>query len=365
MQSSAAGSGSADVRSGFAFDKESDLQFALGWPHIRIIDDAPMDDQAAVEAARRVLVPLDPSPRLHWNRRLATALVRALGLSAAFEIGPDEKSLRLPAEEALWNPSLLERHEVEEGLAVRLSNTLLGVSDRTIESWVLLAEALVGTLAVAESIVDILEQLPNSVLTTRWTLPPFVTYQLGYLFLRLPEATVESLQARLQALLLKAGGDPARGRMPWEDGYTHLRAIHLVLAGAEAAKRGSDRNLSWYTHARGDANFVRMRVAMDRLGYRPDARLVFLGGAEVLSSYARRWQKMDGEDQRWFFEQMAPIADERAATIFLEMSAASAIRPLATRWFMDHRDFVRPLLLRAAETDGTNANAARALLKQL
>lgn len=353
------------TRSGFCFDATHDRLFAAGWPHIRFIDEGQLDDEAAVLQARRALEPLDPAPKLRWNRRLATALVRAIAIPSVFELGPDQKSLRAAAEEALWDPRPMTASEVSSGLWIRLSNSPMGVSDRMIGTWVLLAEALTGTAAVAESLVEHLEQLPAPMLQARWTLPPLVTYQLGYLLLRLPPAASGALRSRVQAILSRHGGDIGPRRAAWEDGFTHLRALHLVMAGAEAARRGADRNLGWYTHVTDDANFVRMRVAMDRLGYRPDARLVFLGGEEVLGSYQRRWQRGDSDEQRWFITQMAPIRSLCLAPVMLEMATVSQARGEAAQWFLSHPDFARSFLKEQAEGDGLPAGQARKLLGQI
>lgn len=348
----------AQVRESFAFTPATDLLFAAGWPHVRTVVEQPMDDQVAVEAVRRVLEPLDPTPRQQWGRRLAQGYVRAIGLPAPFELTPDEKLLRQSAEEVLWNPDPVRPEEVVLGIETRMQNSLVGVSDRTMESWLLYAEALVGTSVVAGAIVDMLEQLPLGILTARWTLPPFITYQLGYLLLRLTPAEAAAVRDRLVAVLDRGGGAPTKGRATWEDGFSHLRAVHLVLAGAEAAKRGGDRNLGWYTHAADDPTFIRMRVSMDRLGHRPDARLVFLGGAEVLTAYLRRWQKLEGEEQRWFFQQIAPIRSLHAAAIFLEMSQNSAVKEEASKWFLEHASFVQEWLGQQVVADGPLARTA-------
>lgn len=351
------------LRAGFAFTPEQDLLFAQGWPHIRFLDPAKLDDEQAVVEAQRCLNPLDPTPRHRWDRRLASALVRGLGVPAVFEIGPDDKSLRTEAEEALWNPSPPSAAEVSAGLWVRMTCSPMGVSDRTMETWVLLAEALVGAQAVASAMVEHLEAMNPALLTTRWTLPPFVTYQLGYLLLRVKPDEAQSLKNRLAKVLARQGGDISSGRAAWEDGFTHLRAIHLVIGGVDAARRGADRNLGWYTHVQDDANFIRMRVAMDRLGYRPDARLIYLGGIEVVGSYARRWQRLNGDDQRWFFQQIAPIQSEAVAGLILEMAVASSVRTEATQWFKDHRSFAVPWLKTQVDADGNTGTVARRLLE--
>jgi len=160
----------------------------------------------------------------------------------------------------------------------------------------------------------------------------------------------------LEALVQRAG---------LNEGALRALAEAGALRGFEAARRGADRNLGWYTHVTDDANFVRMRVAMDRLGYRPDARLVFLGGEEVLGSYQRRWQRGDSDEQRWFITQMAPIRSLCLAPVMLEMATVSQARGEAAQWFLSHPDFARSFLKEQAEGDGLPAGQARKLLGQI
>lgn len=358
--------GAALVKPGFSFSSEQDLLFALGWPHVRFLDPTPLDDRLAVEQCLKALDPFDAAPRLVWNARVAQGMVRAWGSPSLFEISPDEKTVRAVVLEELWNPVPLSPEEASYLLGVRLSNSLLGVSDRAMETFVLLLEALVGSFVVASALVEHLEEMPESLLASRWTLPPFITYQLGYLLLRVRPNEAEGLKKRLAAVLKKHGAaDLGKARASWEDGFTHFRAIHLVLHGAEAARRGGDRNIGWYTHVHEDATFIRMRVAMDRLGYRPDARLVFLGGMDVLSSYVRRWERLDGEEQRWFVEQFGQVRSPLVAEIFLEMAVASLVRAEVVRWFVEHADFTREFLKATAEGDGLQAQQARAILADL
>lgn len=351
-------SGRAHIQKGFAFDARSDALFALGWPHVRLLDDEPMDSLVAMEAARRQLLNYDPTPRITWNRRLANAMVRALCFPAFVDLLPNEKVLRAEVEESLWNPRPVTREEVAAGIALRMRTGPLGLSDRTIETWVLLAEALVGTSVVAHAIVDTLENLDRDTLAGQWALPPLITFQLGYLLLRLSAKEGDPLRARLQALLKSSGVDFARARTAADAGTSHLRSLWLVTGGAEAAKRGTDKNLGWCTHVQDDATFVRMRVATDRLGHRPDGRLVFLGGTAVLPYYAKRWRAFGSGEQRWVFEQIADIQSEHTARIALEMSGEPALRADAEGWFRMHHRFGRAYL--KGHVDGRSAWMDRA-----
>ncbi len=360
-------SSSADptARKGFAATPEAELLFAQGWPHIRLIDDEPMDSQVASEQARRLLLHLDPAPRIRWPRRLAIAVVRAIGSPSIVELLPNEKLLRADVEESLWSPREVTLPELAGGLATRLSIAPLAMSDRTIETWTLLAEALLGTEAVSGAIMDLLEDLGDDLLRAQWALPPMITYQLGYMLLRLPKKEADALRKRIHKLLDRSGIDVNAKRHAADAGTSHLRALWLTVGGVEAARRGSDKNLAWCTHVTDDPSFVRMRATLDKLAHRPDARLVYLGGEELLTVYGRRWRTMPADEQRWFLEQIADIRSPETARIALDMAVDSSIRGEAGAWFGRHKDVGVPYLKANASKEGSTASRARGLLAEL
>ncbi|MFN7147639.1 MAG: hypothetical protein ACK4YP_27975, partial [Myxococcota bacterium] len=127
-----------------------------------------------------------------------------------------------------------------------------------------------------------------------------------------------------------------------------------------AAESASDRTLRWYAHVTDDPVLVRMRVAVNRHAYEPDARLVFLGGTDVLQRYARDWPQLGTSDaQRWFFEQVAPIRAPEMYPLMLELAGRSLVRAEAVGWFLAHAHEAMPFLEEAAAGDGTHATYAR------
>jgi hypothetical protein len=275
---------------------------------------------------------------------------------------PNEKVLRADVEESLWNPRDPTIDEVAAGLRIRLATAPMGISERTMETWLLLAEALVGTAEVANALVDALESLDPELLAAQWGLPPLISFQLGYLLLRLPVKTGDALRKRLTALLARSGVDVTRARTAADAGTSHLRSIWLVVGGADAAKRGMDKNLGWCTHVVDDASWVRMRVAMDKLGHRPDGRLVFLGGTDVLPHYAKRWRAYGSSEQRWLFQQIADIQSDHTARIALEMSGEPGVRSGALGWFRDHAKFGKAYLEGQVERKSPMMDRAREVL---
>lgn len=356
------------VRPGFCFTPEQDALFALGWPHLRVLADNHRDDADPVSAARRFLMEYDAAPRLVWSKPVARGVVRVLGQPSIFELAPGEQSLRQEAEEALWNPEKLGEGELRDLLDVRLNADVPGVSDRTIATFVLLAEALTSTEIVVRLATELLEAMEPEVLLAEWTLPMTVTWQLGYLLLRLPEDKAPLYRARLEKVLAKAvASRPELGLRGFRGkGPSHARALHIVLNGGPAAEEATDHAPRWYTHVVDEAVLVRMRVAVNRLSYQPDARLIFLGGMDVAQRFAKDWTRLKNTDeQRWFFQQIAPINAPEIRSLLLEMTATSLVRAEAVEWFKTNLARVGGWLKETQGENGRASSLAADVLKQI
>jgi hypothetical protein len=360
--------GLARVRPGFCTSPDYDALFALGWPHIRFVMDGHREDEDPPGHALRILAMADPPLRFAWPRTVAQGVVRAWGLPSIFELAPGFQEFRREAEEAVWKPGPITPAEASDLLSCRLNQDIPGVSDRGIESFVLLLEALVGADVVGGAILDVLEALPVDTLLSEWSLPPHVTFHLGFLMLRVPQAQHDAWIVRMKALLESCfEARPSLRRHGFRGaGASHARSLHLVLNGGAAAENSTDRALRWYVHVADDSVLVRMRVAVNRLSYEPDARLVFLGGMDVLERYARDWPKLGTTDaQRWFFEQVAPIAAPEMYPLMLEMAGRSLVRPEAIGWFVKNAAATKAFLEETSAGDGTAATYARAVRKAL
>ncbi len=354
--------GLAHLRPGFCATSDYDALFALGWPHIRFVVEGLREDDDPPASALRILGQAEPPARFAWPRLVAQGLVRAWGMPAVFEQVPGARVLRADAMEAAWTPSAITATEAALLVAHRLGQDAPGLTEHGIASFVLLLEALVGAERVGEAILDVLEQTPVDTLLSEWSLPPVVTFHLGFLLLRVPRPQHDAWRRRMTTLLdacFEARPDLRRHGFRGAGG-SHARSLHLALNGGAAAEDSTDRGLRWYVHVVDDPVLVRMRVAVNRAGYEPDARLVFLGGPDVLERYARDWPRLATTDaQRWFFEQVAPIAAPEMYPLMLEMAGRSLVRPEAIGWFVKHAEVTRRFLDEAASGDGTAAAYAR------
>ncbi|MCA9493750.1 MAG: hypothetical protein KC621_27645 [Myxococcales bacterium] len=329
--------GLAHLNKGFCFDAAGDEAFALGWPHVRRLTDESVD---AFRSALRHLSEPDFDLSIHWPRPLAAALVHAWGVGQLFHLAPGSREFSQAAEEAAFSTVAPTPDQVRQYLSERLSRSPMWASERATESFVLLMEALVGSEVVVDAILEHLEGLDGHELNDHLVQPAWITFQLGYLLLRVPAAAAKEYQARMRSLVSGAGA-PRSVAPP-----SHVRSLLLALDGARAADRLTDKDPRYYTHAVGDATTVRMRASIHRGWAFPDPRLVFLGGTDVLSSRAfQSWAKLPARDQRVFFEAVAPIKHPGVVTIMAAMvSQGTGTKPQARRWLLQHWDFAKPVL---------------------
>lgn len=363
----AGAAGLSGLKPGFCFTPEGDALFAVGWPHLRLVADGLREDEDAPAAAEKILFLPEVPLRFTWPRKVAQGLVRAWGLTSIFEFAPGVQEIRQEAQEALWRPSPIDPAEASALLQTRMTKEIPGLSERSIETFTFLLEALLGAEVTGNLILEILEQLGVDTLLGEWTLPPAVTWQLGFLALRAPKPVAEAWHGRMTRLLDKVYEQhPALKRRGFKGGASHARALHHILHGGDAAEDSSNRALRWYAHVTDDPVLVRMRVAVNRLAYEPDARLVYLGGPDVLQRYQKDWDKLgSGEQQRWFFEQIAPIRAAEMYPLMLELAGRSLVREEARAWFAEHAAEARPFLDQAAAGDGNTSTFARQVLKAL
>jgi len=354
--------GLGSLKKGFCFDSVHDELFALGWPHIRFLTDVSVEPY---KPALYHLMQTDFDLRLRWPRSLALALVRAWGIGRLYDIIPGMREIREEAQEALWNLDPLTDAEVRTLVQNRMEATPQWVGERSTESFVLMAEALTSAKVVASAIVDALESMDQALLFDQLAMPAIVSYQLGYLLLRMPKADSAKLRGRIENVLygtadLAPGSDTRAPRNP-----CHARSLMLVLHGHEAAHNTTDHDLRWYTHAT-DPVAIRMRASINRAFTLPDSRLVWIGGPRILESRFGGWhKKLSSTDQRWFLEQMAPIKAPEVVPMMLSLVAESTVRAHATNWILEHKDFAMPIVDRLASVHNPSAGAARDFLASL
>jgi hypothetical protein len=349
--------GLSQIKKGFCFDEAGDEAFALGWPHVRRITD---DDVDGYRLAAQRLMDSEFDLSIHWPRSAATALVHAWGSGQLFDLAPGNREFRTTTREAMWNTLAPNQEQVRGYLSERMLRTPMWASDRATESFVLMLEALTDTESVADAIVSQLERLDRGELHEAAGQPAIITYQLGYLLLRVETSVAEALRARMRVVLEQNAGVFEGSSRRVAPHASHARSLSLILGGAQAADRTTDKDLRWYTHAVADAHAVRVRASVNKSPSLPDARLVWIGGPEVLTTpFVKRWAQLPPRDQRWFFESIAPIQHPEVVSLVVTMrKTGTGLNPRASEWLQTHRTYAEPVLKKLA---GSSADAREAL----
>lgn len=349
--------GLTSLKPGACFTAADDRLFALGWPNVRFVSLEHRDERDPPVAAGRLLGGSALPRTWTWGHRTAERFVRALGASSIFEISPMSKELRPEALEALWTEAPLEPGEVAGLLSARMGGDVAGVPEGAMGTFVLLLEALVGTEVVASAIVELLEAMGPGMLLAGVSGPAAITWQLGFLLLRLPVGVATNVRERLHGVLESVWAQYPHTRAGFS-GHSHARSLHLILGGGAAAERSSDRSPRWYVFTADDPALVRRRVAVNRGPWPLDARVAWLGGAQVLRHFLRDWSKLrSADDQLWFVRQVAPLKAPEMLPLMLELATRSQVRAEAQAWFAAHREFAEPFLVESAKT-GAEADAA-------
>ncbi len=334
--------GLAHVREGFCFDKADDEAFALGWPHVRrLVDDEEVDVPLV---ATHHLSSADFDLSLTWPRRVAAALTHVWGTGALYDITPSERVFRKSALAAMDRTSTPTPDEVASYLRERLHRSPLWATERATRSFVLMLEALTDTDTVVYGILDELEAMDPDTLVSWATQPAWITFQLGYLLLRqTPEAATRSRER--MAELVGRGRAWVEGTGAPEDVPCHLRSLRLVLEGAAAADKLTDRELHWYAHALDAPRTVEGLVKRHQGGALPDVRLLWLGGADLMAERTfRRWPRLSLRDRLWFQACIAPIQHPCTAIYMADMQGRPEVQDRARDWLRTHRDFALEVL---------------------
>lgn len=353
--------GLASLKPGACFSPADDRLFALGWPHVRfVVRGLRAEADPAGAAARLVHAPRLPFSWT-WSRAVAERFVRVVGAPSVFELGLLERSLRPEALEGLWTEDPVTAVDAAALVSNRMAGEAHGLAEGVLPTFVLLLEALVGTEAVAQAIVDVLEAMPPTTVAAHAAGPAQLSFQLGFLLLRVPVPVAASLRERLHEVLRAVWAELPATRRGFA-GASHARSLDLVLHGAAAAERSTDRSPRWYVHATDDAALVRRRVQVNRTGWQPDARIAWLAGPGVLRRFGRDLLTLgDAEEQRHVLQQLAPLAAPELLPLLLDIATSGAARAEATAWFAAHRDAAEPFLAASAPTVAPAAKALQRL----
>ncbi len=368
LKHGAKAAGAAQLEKGFAHTAEQDLLFALGWPHMVLLqDDAEGADPLAAADAIVLEYP-EPSQRV-WPREVANRVVRAL---AGGWDHPGQMSK--VARQGIETAGPVSKAEGSKLLETFLS--MRSVFMRYPGLFPLLLEAVCGTELVIEGLTADFEN--NTENWTKHDIPRCdIVNQIGFLLLRLPKSQAAKYRKRLSAVL--DGFAKTRPDGIASVGATYpIKWLDPVLNGKAGAERsgyapGGKLSPVSLVHVCDDPAFVLASVKAsgppDASG-EVDARLTFLGGQGVLDLEVSWWKKYKrgpkpAAAHARVVQQLGAISSDKIPPLMLDMALASKAKKAASDWFVEHADFARPFLEQAAAGAGKPAALATKLLKKL
>lgn len=314
--------GAKYVVRGFTRSPETDLLYGLGFPHLRRLDDEHPDNELGLDALEAKLITGEPDvPAVHAER-----LVRAMGVLQLDVNG----SWCQAAKDALQDA----RPFTEESAAAFVKGQLTKKNGACPYQWHIAfsLEALVGPDIVAQTIVDVLEPLPDEALIANNMEQTGWAQAACIMLLRTSQVVGDALQPRLQKIA-------ARGRAAGPAYAASItEAVDVFLNGHRAAgeRKHYTTQLTWWSEAPKDvllSALVAAEPEINKWSFSVEPRLAMLGGDAVIDLYRRKWPVLkdataQGQLVAWFGE----IAHPDIAPLMREMAEKSKAKKAARAW---------------------------------
>lgn len=325
------------VKDGFAFSKEQDVLFALGWPHMRWIVHGHPDDAAPTDDKLLKICEDGGTYGLSWPRGMANRLIRGFAASSVRATSADPK-FALPA--------LADARDVDASEGPSLIRGLFGekrYNDGLVEHFTFLLEAMHGPDAVLEWILGAFETM---------TAPPprveeacALATAAGILRLRVPPASARAAKTRLEKLAT---------RIESESLGEFLRS---AVGGAKAAK-AQGLHPSYYLNVTDDPTAV---VAAAKEGeHITSPRMIFLGGAAVVKAIAPHWKAIElDHEQAALARGLAEVRMPEAMELLATLAVSSKAKKVATALLETRADYARPFLEKASKGKGGTRSRRR------
>lgn len=306
-----------ELRKGFAVSPAWDALFALGFPHLRFIDEAPpasMDPRKAAEQAVRAI---DPDAFPHAFP--AAAVPRYLRASAI------HKNRAAQHAAALDDGRPYAREEAPKRIALLVDPANLGY-EFVVDDVLYLIEALFGTAFVVDALLRIFEGRPAKVwMKSEQTSAGAAVTACGFLLRRLPPPGAAAARKRLEKLAAKPMDEDLKER------------FDLMLGGAEAYWRilidaGRPEGFVFAVHAGDPALYARL-AKNARDAWQLDPWFVFRGGDAVL----KLWPSAIAGADAWRHERLAIelglMKSKAVGPCMKALLKKKAAAPIAQAWF--------------------------------
>jgi hypothetical protein len=274
---------------GVALFSHHETMLRRGWPHlVTLVHDHPCNQRSLATKTAEKILRDDPAMfRVTWPREVAFRVARALGASRE---GADPEIQSVAA--ALEASGPLSSTEAMDGLRVAFSRQG-SVAPSLAADHVLLLEASVGPEVVIDgalaALADVMDGRDESAVRA--------LDALGYVLLRAPNEHAVRARGALAALAPR-WGDAALG------------SLARLLSGERPAVVPD----AWLGHVTEDPAFVCARAAASTEPMTIDARVVIVGGSEVLEGWRARLDSL-ASPSPWDVVQLGMLADPRAAEL--------------------------------------------------
>lgn len=308
---------------GFTRSPKTDLLYALGFPHLRRLDDDHPDNALALDALKpRLISPEGPDiPSAHAPR-----CIRAL-------------SVLIPNSDASWNQPAHEAFEdntpfTNETAAAFVKASLVKKNDFSLHQWHIAfsLEALVGADIVTTAAVDAFEALSDADLIADDKQRVGWAQAVGIMLLRTSQAVGDALEPRLQQLVARGRAAGQAFRASICDGLDTYVNGHRVTG----ERKRYTSELTWWSDAPKDVLLAALKQAepeINKWSFTVEPRLAMLGGDAVIDLYRRKWQVLNGaEAQGRLVEWFGEIAHPDIALLISEMAEKSKAKKAARAW---------------------------------
>jgi hypothetical protein len=336
---------------------EQEALYARGYPHLATLVDGHKDDKKPSVAAVKVFKDYWGVYHVSWPRLVASAFVRA---SAVLD-GDDWDGA---AAKAATATGPVTADEAKTIVAAHFARVVRGDFNE-ISKTMFALEALAGTDVVLGAIADALEALNPQ----RWSNdggedgnPALLAYAAGFLLLR--SARAEDFSARLEAMFEAASkAGPSGGE------HTVRGGLDLALHGTDGAVRtlASSHWQYWYYYLMVDDAAVHIARLKNtaKSDWQPEARIVYLAGADMMPVYTTPKALRMGKRLPHFLRDVGMFAHERVFDLMVDMIGVKGAADAPAEYFSSNASYVRPKLERVARGSSATAVKAKAALTLL
>ncbi len=306
---------------GFTRSPETDLLYALGFPHLRrLVVDHP-DNALTGEALReKILSPYGSDiPAAFAARRVRTQ---------AIFIANADGSWRKDALEAFEDDSPFTKTSAVEFIDALLPRREFGSGQSDVAFTL---EALLGADVVAQAATDVFEGLSPEELGRHHN-PGWGAY-LGIILLRTSKAVGDALVPRLEKTIERGFSAPE------VNGRSVAVKLDQLLHGHRRSEvgRGSTlffSELPWWSDAPHDVLAEALRTCdINKWDFAVEPRLAMLCPDPVIDVYRKRWSVLkDAEAQRNLVEWFGEIVHPGIAPLIADMAEKSKAKKAARAW---------------------------------